>query len=78
MAEAALSKTARTPATNSYPWVLIGLLWLVAFLNAADRNILIAVLPQLKVEFGLSNNQLAFSSGFTRSEPLSPAGLATA
>ena len=33
------------PARNSYPWILIGLLWLVAFLNAADRNILIAVLP---------------------------------
>ena len=43
----------------SYPWILIGLLWLVAFLNAADRNILIAVLPQLKTEFGLSNSQLA-------------------
>ena len=44
---------------SSYPWVLIGLLWLVAFLNAADRNILIAVLSDLKVEFGLSNSQLA-------------------
>ena len=44
--------------TGSYPWVLIGLLWVVAFLNAADRNILIAVLPQLKTEFGLSNSQL--------------------
>lgn len=44
---------------NSYPWVLIGLLWLVAFLNAADRNILIAVLPELKTEFGLTNSQLA-------------------
>ena len=47
----------REPA--SYPWVLIGLLWLVAFLNAADRNILIAVLPELKTEFGLTNSQLA-------------------
>jgi MFS family permease len=44
---------------RSYPWTLIGLLWLVAFLNAADRNILIAVLPDLKVEFGLTNSQLA-------------------
>ena len=43
----------------SYPWVLIGLLWVVAFLNAADRNILIAVLPELKTEFGLTNGQLA-------------------
>lgn len=46
-------------ARNSYPWILIALLWLVAFLNAADRNILIAVLADLKVEFGLSNSQLA-------------------
>lgn len=44
---------------SNYAWILIGLLWVVAFLNAADRNILIAVLPQLKVEFGLSNSQLA-------------------
>ncbi|HKP34843.1 MAG TPA: MFS transporter [Sphingomicrobium sp.] len=52
--------TAAAPsARSSYPWMLIGLLWLVAFLNAADRNILIAVLPDLKTEFGLSNQQLA-------------------
>lgn len=43
----------------SYPWVLIGLLWLVAFLNAADRSILTAVLPQLREEFGLTPIQLA-------------------
>lgn len=46
-------------ASESYPWVLIGLLWVVAFLNAADRNILIAVLPDLKEEFDLTNSQLA-------------------
>jgi MFS family permease len=46
-------------ASESYPWILIGLLWLVAFLNAADRNILIAVLATLKPEFGLTNAQLA-------------------
>jgi MFS family permease len=44
---------------NRYPWLLIGLLWLVAFLNSADRNILIAVLAELKPEFGLTNSQLA-------------------
>ncbi len=44
---------------DRYPWTLIGLLWVVAFLNAADRNILIAVLPDLKSEFNLSNSQLA-------------------
>lgn len=46
-------------AGDRYPWTLIGLLWLVAFLNAADRNILIAVLPDLKAQFGLNETQLA-------------------
>src|SRR4051812_23053573 len=47
------------PRGHTYPWVLVALLWLVAFLNAADRNILVAVLPDLKAEFSLSNSQLA-------------------
>jgi MFS family permease len=42
-----------------YAWVLIALLWLVAFLNAADRSIIIAVMPSIKAEFGLDNTQLA-------------------
>ncbi len=42
-----------------YAWVLIGLLWLVAFLNAADRSIIIAVMPQIRDEFGLSRTELA-------------------
>lgn len=46
-------------AGDRYPWHLIGLLWLVAFLNAADRNILIAVLPDLKAQFALTETQLA-------------------
>jgi len=57
----AVTTSAAVPAkaSESYPWMLIGLLWVVAFLNAADRNILIAVLPDLKTEFGLTNSQLA-------------------
>lgn len=43
----------------SYPWLLIGLLWMVAFLNAADRAILFTVMPQLRQEFGLTDYQLA-------------------
>lgn len=49
----------RATDRDRYPWLLVALLWLVAFLNSADRNILIAVLPELKVEFGLTNSQLA-------------------
>ncbi len=49
----------RGAAGAAYPWILVGLLWCVAFLNAADRSILIAVMPQLRGEFGLSATQLA-------------------
>lgn len=46
-------------ASSRYPWTLIALLWMVAFLNAADRSILFTVMPQLKAEFGLTATQLA-------------------
>jgi MFS family permease len=46
-------------ASKDYPWILIGLLWLVAFLNAADRSIIVAVMPSVRDEFGLTNNELA-------------------
>ena len=42
-----------------YAWVLIALLWLVAFLNAADRSIILVVMPQLRDEFGLTRTELA-------------------
>lgn len=45
--------------SKDYPWILIGLLWLVAFLNAADRNIIVTVMPSIRDEFGLTNTQLA-------------------
>ena len=45
---------ARRALSANYPWILIGLLWMVAFLNAADRSILVAVMPQLRDEFGLT------------------------
>jgi MFS family permease len=53
-----MSSTDARPRPN-YPWVLIGLLWMVAFLNAADRSILVAVMPKLREEFGLGAEQLA-------------------
>ena len=45
--------TARDSSAD-YPWILIGLLWLVAFLNAADRSIIVAVMPSVRDEFGLT------------------------
>lgn len=44
---------------SRYPWILIALLWVVAFLNAADRSIIVAVMPSIREEFGLSPTQLA-------------------
>jgi MFS family permease len=61
MTDARMDAGRRAPGAN-YPWLLIGLLWLVAFLNSADRSILVAVMPQLRGEFGLTNTQLALLS----------------
>ncbi|MEA3002583.1 MAG: transporter, family, hexuronate transporter [Sphingomonadales bacterium] len=52
----------RAGAGVHYPWVLIGLLWLVAFLNSADRSILVAVMPQLRDQFHLTPTRLALLS----------------
>ena len=49
----------RRSGISNYPWLLIGMLWMVAFLNASDRSILVAVMPQLRQEFGLTPEQLA-------------------
>lgn len=45
--------------TDRYPWILVALLWVASFLNAADRSILVATMPQIRDEFGLSATQLA-------------------
>lgn len=46
----------------SYPWQLVGLLWMVAFLNSADRSVIFAVMPQLRTEFHLTDTRLALIS----------------
>jgi MFS family permease len=52
----------KAAAVSRYPWILLALLWSVAFLNSADRTILIAVMPQIRAQFGLSPTQLALIS----------------
>ncbi|MDO6414269.1 MFS transporter [Sphingomonas sp. BIUV-7] len=52
----------RGPPGANYPWSLIALLWVVAFLNAADRSVIVAVMPNIRAEYGLSGNQLALIS----------------
>lgn len=51
--------TEKRALSANYPWILIALLWMVAFLNAADRSILVAVMPKLREEFGLTPEHLA-------------------
>ncbi len=55
-------RDAQAPPGARYRWTLIGLLWLVAFLNAADRSVIVAVMPDLRREFGLGDGQLALIS----------------
>ena len=54
-----LAMNDRRLAPASYPWTLIGLLWIVSFFNAADRSVIVAVMPSIRQEFGLSDTQLA-------------------
>lgn len=52
-----IPKTAK-PHPAYYPWLLVGLLWMTSFLNAADRSILNSVKPLLREEFGITDVQL--------------------
>ena len=41
-----------------YPWFLVILLWIVCFLNYADRQAIYSIFPVLRAELGLSRIQL--------------------
>lgn len=43
---------------NSSKWVVLGLLWLVCFLNYADRQVISSLFPLLEHDFGFSKAQL--------------------
>jgi MFS family permease len=49
----------RWDSASLYPWILLGLLWVVSVFNAADRSVLIAVMPKLRDAFHLDRTQLA-------------------
>lgn len=50
---------ASDPARSSnYKWAVVGMLWLVAFFNYADRQAIFSVFPLLQQEMGLTNVQL--------------------
>lgn len=53
----------RTPTSSaSYPWQLLGLLWLTFFLNQADRQAFNVVLPLIRAEMRLTDLQLGMVS----------------
>lgn len=54
----AATETTRRPPPANYPWILIGLLWLVSFLNSADRAIFNSVKPLLRDTFSVTDVQL--------------------
>jgi MFS family permease len=43
-----------------YPWIAVALLWFCGFFNYTDRQALSAVLPTIKVEFNLSDDQIGW------------------
>jgi MFS family permease len=45
-----------------YAWLLVGLLWVVAFLNYVDRQVIFSLLPLVEKEFRLTGAQLGFLS----------------
>lgn len=50
--------TRDVPSRSTYPWVVVGLLWMCGFLNYADRQALSAVLPRVSAEFHLTDKNL--------------------
>jgi MFS family permease len=45
-----------------YAWLLVGLLWVVAFLNYVDRQVVFSLFPLLEKEFHLTGAQLGLLS----------------
>jgi MFS family permease len=45
-----------------YAWTLVGLLWIVAFLNYVDRQVIFSLLPLVEKEFSLTGAELGFLS----------------
>ncbi|MGF7082880.1 MFS transporter [Mucilaginibacter sp. UYCu711] len=47
----------KKPAGWFYPWVIVGILWLVAFLNYFDRNLIASMRDPIAAEFKLTDAQ---------------------
>jgi MFS family permease len=49
-------------SARQYAWLLVGLLWVVAFLNYIDRQVIFSLLPLVEKEFRLTGAQLGLLS----------------
>lgn len=47
---------------SQYAWAVVAMLWMVCFLNYADRQVLSGIFPALEKEFGFSKFQLGMIS----------------
>jgi predicted MFS family arabinose efflux permease len=66
---AGIDLTTDTPPTSNsidspvYRWYVLGLLFMVATLNAADRYMVAALTEPLKIEFNLTDSEIGFLAG---------------
>ena len=51
-----------TKIKNSYPWVVVGLLWVVALLNYMDRQMLSTMQEAIKADISELNKAEAFGA----------------
>jgi MFS family permease len=59
------SQPAAESSPGKYGWSMVGILWLVCFVNYADRQAIFSLFPPLQHEFSLSRLQLGIlGSGF--------------
>jgi len=58
MAEPHVPPGTTKPASDSYRWWVVFMLWFVCFFNYADRQAIFSVFPLLESEMGLSKRQL--------------------
>lgn len=56
---ATLSDRSVRDGTDSYKWIAVGVIWLIALLNYADRMTIFSVFPVLRREMGFSDVTLA-------------------
>jgi MFS family permease len=48
---------------SSYKWLVVAMLWMVCFINYADRQVIFSVFPLIKSEAGLNDVQLGIVGG---------------